>query len=178
MKYAWITIKHKWYVLLASFKVDLPLWRALVHDLSKFSWAELPHYERQICGDKDDPKGFATAWLHHYHHNDHHWEHWIVESAHSRSNPTRDGCIVDNCLEMPGICVQEMVADWLGKEMYLTGSWDMTEWLEKSLPKMKLHPKTRCSVYLELELLGYPKFCDECPGWFHWEIHPWEGEEE
>ena len=54
MKYFWATIRHKWYVLLASFKVDLPLWRALIHDLSKFSWAELHHYDRQffgVCGD-------------------------------------------------------------------------------------------------------------------------------
>lgn len=176
MKYFWAAIRHKWYVLLASFKVDLPLWRALVHDLSKFSWAELPHYDRQFFGDKGDPEGWARAWLHHYHRNDHHWEHWIIYSVHSDS-PTREGNIVDNCLTMPEVCVLEMVADWMGASKTHTGSWDMTEWLEKSLPKMKLHPKTRCKVYLELTVQGYPQFCNGCPGWLsRWKKHPFEGE--
>lgn len=146
MRYFWATIRHKWFVLLASFKTGLPLWRALIHDLSKFGPSELLHYDRQFFGDKGDPAGFARAWLHHYHHNDHHWEHWIVESIHSHADPTRDGCIVDNCLPMPKICVLEMVTDWTGASRAYTGSWDMDEWLDKSLVQMKLHPNTRDAV--------------------------------
>lgn len=158
MKYFWATIKHKWCVFLASFKTGLPLWRALIHDLSKFTRSELRHYDRQFFGDKGDLRGFAVAWLHHYHCNDHHWEHWIVESIHSHSSPTRDGCIVDNCLAMPQVCVKEMITDWLGASKAYTGTWGMSEWLERSLPKMRLHPDTRDSVYHELYLLGYDEF--------------------
>lgn len=156
MKYFWLTVKHKWYVFLASFKIGLPLWRVLVHDLSKFTPAELPHYNRQFCGPKDDPQGFAVAWLHHYHRNDHHWEHWIVHSIHSHSSPTRDGgIIVDNCLEMPDDTVREMIADWMGASKAYTGSWDMESWLSKNLPKMKLHPITSAQVGTYLIYLGY-----------------------
>ena len=143
MKYFWIVIKHKWYVLLAGLRLKLPLWRALTHDLSKFTRAELPHYNRQFCGDKGDPEGFARAWLHHYHRNDHHWEAWIVESIQSHTDPTRDSCIVDNCLQMPLVCVMEMFADWLGASKAYTGSWDMDEWFDSHIEEMRFHPKTR-----------------------------------
>ena len=150
MKYFWATIRHKWFVLLASFKTGLPLWRALIHDLSKFTRAELPHYDRQFFGSKGDSEGFARAWLHHYHRNDHHWEAWIVHSIHSRSCPDRDDIIVDNCLPMPRICVIEMITDWMGASKAYTGSWDMAEWLGLNLRRMHLHPRTRDLV---LELL-------------------------
>jgi hypothetical protein len=154
MRYFWATIRHKWFVFLASFKVGLPFWRALVHDLSKFTWAELPLYNRQFFGDKSDPAGFARAWLHHYHCNDHHWEHWIVESIHSHTKD-RDGCIIDNCLAMPVVCVQEMIADWLGASKAYTGSWVMTDWLQKNLMRIKVHPGTMESIVKALSFLGY-----------------------
>lgn len=157
MQYFWLTLRHKWFVFLASFKVGLPIWRALIHDWSKFLPSELPYYNRQFCGNKDDPVGFAIAWLHHYHHNSHHWEHWIVESIHSHSSPNRDDCIVNNCLAMPDVCIQEMIADWLGASKAYTGSWDMQKWIIKALPKMKVHPQTREKVLIELERLGLYK---------------------
>lgn len=158
MKYFWATIRHKWFVFLASRKVGLSLWKALIHDLSKFGPSELSHYNRQFFGDKGDPRGFATAWLHHYHRNDHHPEHWIVESIHSHSSPDRDGCIVNNCLPMPDVCVKEMVADWMGASRAYTGSWRMDEWLEKSLSGMSLHPDTKYAVYVELFRLDYDQY--------------------
>lgn len=146
MRCFWAIVKHKWFVLLASFRTKLPLWRVIMHDMSKFTIKELPHYDRQFFGDKGDPHGYAKAWLHHYHHNDHHWEHWIIESIHSSVSPNRDGCIVDNCLPMPRICVKEMITDWLGASKTKTGSWDMKKWLTENLPKMRLHPDTRWHV--------------------------------
>lgn len=77
MSYFWATIRHKWFVLLASYKIGLPFWRAIVHDLSKFTKAELPHYNRQFFGDKGDELGFAHAWLHHQNKNPHHWGHYL-----------------------------------------------------------------------------------------------------
>lgn len=139
MRYFWATVRHKWFVLLASFKTGLPLWQAIIHDLSKFSRAELPHYDRQFFGDKGDPKGFARAWLHHQNCNPHHWEYWITRSDHSHGGSRAE----DGCLQMPSIYIVEMVTDWLGASRAYTRSWDMTEWLEKNLPNMKLHSNTR-----------------------------------
>ena len=147
MKYFWATIRHKWFVLLAARKIGLPLWRALIHDLSKFTRAELPHYQRQFYGARDDLKGFAIAWLHHQHYNDHHWEHWITCSLHSHSSQTRDGGVIENdCLPMPRVCVKEMVADWLGASKAYTGAWDMDDWLRENLYKMRLHSATKEAI--------------------------------
>ena len=147
MKYFWSTIRHKWFVIKASFRVGLPLWCALVHDLSKFGQSELPHYNRQFFGDKGDPRGFATAWLHHQNYNPHHWEYWMTRSDHSHG---KSGA-VDKCLPMPEIYVREMIADWLGASMTYTGSWDITSWSTKNMPNMYLHPDTRQRIMQLLE---------------------------
>lgn len=142
LKYAWLTVKHKWFVFLACAKMDVPFGRALVHDLSKFGPAELPHYGRQFFGDKGDPQGFARAWLHHQNHNPHHWEYWVTRSGHSRGGANAEGV-----MPMPETYVREMIADWMGASRAYTGSWDMNEWLSDNLPKMNLHPQTRGTVY-------------------------------
>lgn len=147
MKYAWLTLKHKWYVLLAWRKFgwsSFTLWKAITHDLSKFSRVELSHYNRHFCGDKRDPVGFATAWLHHQNCNPHHWEYWITRSDHSHG---RSGA-VDGCLLMPIPDVIEMIADWMGASMAYTGSWEISEWLDKNLSRMQLHPRTANRISL------------------------------
>lgn len=144
MRYFWITVKHKWCVFLASLQTGLPLWLTLVHDLSKFTRHELPHYDRQFFGDKGDPEGFAVAWHHHIIHNPHHPEHWTyIDKA------------GDQVLPMPPVYVKEMVTDWLGASRAYTGSWDMTTWLDKNLSTMHLHPETWRLVGVELSHLGY-----------------------
>lgn len=147
----WETLLHKWFVLLASRKVGLPLWRVIVHDLSKLTKAELPHYNRQFFGDKGDALGFASAWVHHQNRNDHHWEYWITRSDY----PRVVDLAIDGCLPMPTVCVREMIADWMGAGRLKTGSWDISEWLACSLPKMRLHPETRDRVETELARIGY-----------------------
>ena len=154
MKYFWITVKHKWFVFLASLRTGLPLWRVIIHDLSKFMRAELPHYDRQFFGDKNDPVGFAGAWLHHQNLNPHHWEYWITRSDHSHGGSGA----VDGCLKMPRLYVIEMITDWLGASKAYTGSWDMTTWLEGNLQKMRLHPETRLEIWHQLFLLGYEEY--------------------
>jgi len=147
LQYAWSTIKHRWYVLLASRKVRLPLWQALLHDLSKFTPAELPYYGKHFFGDKSDPDGFAVAWIHHQNMNPHHWEYWIPRTIHIRAagEPAP--------WPMPERYVREMVADWLGASKAYTGSWEMDEWLSKNLPTMKLHIKTRSLIEVVLREL-------------------------
>lgn len=140
LQYAVLTIKHKWFVLLASRRVGgIPFWQALAHDMSKFSLAELPHYGRQFFGDKREPDRFAEAWLHHQNSNPHHWEYWIPRTEHNRKKASMKAA---GPMPMPERYVREMVADWMGASRAYTGSWDMVDWLEKNLPRMDLHPVT------------------------------------
>jgi hypothetical protein len=142
MKYFWATIRHKWFVFLASFKVGVPLWFAIIHDWSKFLPSELPHYDRQFFGDRGDPVGFAVAWLYHQNRHPHHPEFWITRHDHSHGEKVA----IDECLPMPEVYIREMIADWLGASMAYTGSWDMQEWLAGNLEKKRLHPDTRIAV--------------------------------
>jgi hypothetical protein len=129
LQYAWITIKHKWFVVVAGIKIGVPLSTLLKHDNSKFSLKELPHYGQHFFGDKGNPDGFAKAWLHHQKHNKHHWEYWSGQPV-----------------EMPDEYVLEMIADWMGAGRAYTGSWDISEWFVQNNEKMKLHPLTRAKV--------------------------------
>jgi hypothetical protein len=146
-KYLLSTLKHKWYVILASRKVGLPLWRALVHDLSKFLPVEFPHNARKYFGGNPDPAGYLQAWLYHQNHNPHHWSYWILGS--------QSGIGSDLVLPMPEIYVREMVADWMGMEMINTGSWNMSKWLRASLPVFVLNPATVQLLQHVLGELGY-----------------------
>jgi Family of unknown function (DUF5662) len=84
LKYARLTLEHKFYVFIAGILTGTPIWQLLVHDLSKFSFAEVFAYGRQFFGDKGDPDGFARAWLHHQNLNPHHWEYWLSRSGHAK----------------------------------------------------------------------------------------------
>lgn len=42
--YLKVVLRHKWFVLLASRQMGVPLWIAFIHDLSKFSPAEWNAY--------------------------------------------------------------------------------------------------------------------------------------
>lgn len=166
MKYFWSTLKHKWFVFLAGFRVGLPLWQAITHDLSKFLKTELLHYDRQFFGDKGDQPGFAVAWLHHQNCNPHHWEYWITRSDHSKGASEAVG----GCLPMPERYVREMVADWMGASKAYTGSWDMSEWLSRNLAGMKLHPMTLQHIESVLEHLNYHCHFDRFANMFRVEI--------
>lgn len=146
MKYFWLTMKHKWFVLLAGCRVGAPLWRLLLHDLSKLLPAELPHYQRQFFGRADDPAGFIGCWLHHQNRNAHHWEYWIPRTGHHRCNPAYPDM---KPLPMPMWAVKEMIADWLAAGRAYEGRWpDLTNWtwLEKSWNRMQLHKDTQIRI--------------------------------
>lgn len=146
MKYFKQTLIHKWWVLIAGLRLGgIPLWRLLIHDWTKFTPAELPHYNRQFFGDKNDPVGFAKAWNHHESHNPHHWGYWIARSGKYMGQP----------LPMPKTYVREMVADWWGAGRTYNHSWNMTKWLTNSLPNIILHEDTRKEVINVLEEIGY-----------------------
>ena len=148
LKYFWLTIKHKWFVLIAGLKIDTPLWRLLKHDLSKFTPSELPHYGCQFFGRANNPLGFIGCWVHHQNRNDHHWEYWIPRTGHNRCTPPYPD---DKSIPMPIAAVKEMVADWVGASRAYEGRWptkDNWPWMDKNLDGIlkRLHPETRVDV--------------------------------
>ena len=58
-------------------------------------------------------------------------------------------------MEMPQHFALEMIADWMGASYVYTGSWDMTDWLWKNIPKIILHSNTAEYVRQTLDMLGY-----------------------
>ena len=72
---------HKWYVFKLSIKAGIPI-RGLLHDLSKYSPAELfesvKYYNGKVSPIKisKEKNGYSKAWLHHKGRNKHHFEYW------------------------------------------------------------------------------------------------------
>ena len=150
---------HKWYVFLAGRKIGVPIWRLIIHDWQKFAPLEFKAYAQNFFADDEfrqrennlafekysvaeaAPYGhyikerFAYAWLHHENTAPHHWGYWIRRSGEHAGYP----------LPMPRKYIYEMVADWMGASKAYTGSWDMTEWLDRNLPNYrdKMHIRTR-----------------------------------
>ena len=149
-------LQHKWFVLIAGLRIGgIPIWRLLIHDLSKFSPAEFGPYARAFLGVRTDETDaeFAVAWLHHENRNPHHWGHWVARSGKYTGKP----------LAMPEAYAREMVADWWAAGRAYAGSWDMTEWLNKSVDGFPLHHETREAVRLALLDAGYHHI--ETAGW-------------
>ena len=163
-KYLKYLLRHKWFVLLAGQKLKVPMWRLLLHDLSKFLSCEWLPYARSFYGPKAlylwaDTYGkyanytgrgaaqvkreFDAAWLHHQHHNLHHWQSWVLRED---NGGTR-------ALQMPEQYVREMVADWYGAGRAITGRWEAGEWFDKNQHKMMMHNATYARV---VELLRKP----------------------
>ena len=168
IKYAWLTIKHKWFVLRAGLVLKVPLWRLLIHDLSKFRPSELPHYGRQFFGPADHPRGFMCCWLRHQNRNPHHWEYWVPRTGCNRCSPIYPN---NEPIFMPGWAMREMVADWAGACRAYEGHWPSREvlagkkvwhwkWLEEHFPtKMQLDPITRATIRDALDLLFRSNLC-------------------
>lgn len=141
LKYAWIALKHKWYVFLGGLRTRANLWDLIKHDWTKFLPSELPHYGRQFYGSADDHEGFICCWTRHQNRHQHHWEYWIPRTG--LTYPDNEP------IPMPVRAVREMVADWLGAGKAYAGKWpdpDNWEWYENNKNRMRLHPKTRMKV--------------------------------
>ncbi len=176
--YIW---RHKWHVFLTCLRLKVPFIQALLHDNSKFSYAEFSPYLDWFYNDQGTKfnggytweftenenlrKAFDVAWNNHIHHNPHHWQYWLIE---------------DKAIPMPEIYVREMVADWVGFSICKSGHNDVSTWYPKQ--KLNLHPKTRGIVEAILATnYGFsltPKYADnnndvwtvsnQCvnPGWW------------
>jgi hypothetical protein len=132
-------MRHKWFVLLAGRKIGVGWWQLLVHDFSKFSFAEWGAYVRSFYnpdGTKRDWKSrtaretaeFDWAWNHHQKTNPHHWQYWVLTTD---SDEPRY-----RVLPMPYKFVKEMVADWVGAGRAITGRIEVHEWYKANRHKM------------------------------------------
>jgi len=144
LKYAHYVARHKWFVLVAGRKTGAPLWRLLIHDVSKFlpcEWFPYVAYfygRPPITGEESRRRAedFDRAWLHHQHANPHHWQHWVLRQD--------DGEV--KVLPMPENFVREMVADWAGAGRAIAGKWEVAEWYWTNFERVRLHPATRAQV--------------------------------
>lgn len=101
--------EHITYVREAGQKIGVHQVQLDTHDRSKWSEAEFPGYARHFKGG-GAPDLFASAWLHHIHHNPHHWQHWIFSDGYAPKNSQVENGVV----AMPNVYALEMIADWMG----------------------------------------------------------------
>ena len=157
IKYLKYLLKHKYYVAKECFKQGL-FWRGLVHDLSKFSPLEWKAYRNYFYGEYIEynrfpqmakyefdcwavskegvSEAFDYAWLNHQHKNPHHWQHWVLKEDSGNVKIMR----------MPTQYAVEMVCDWIGAGIAITGKREANLWYEKNKDKMQLHEETRILV--------------------------------
>lgn len=158
-QYLRLVCDHIRFVREAGKKVNA--WPALleVHDQSKFSEIEFCGYATHFP-NRTNPDGFAEAWLHHCHVNPHHWQHWLSPDGYSVP-----GSRVENGAHiMPGLYLDEMIADWMGAGMAYSGSWDMRDWLVENLPKIRLHSLSRNELAQKLIAVGYAEVVENWRG--------------
>ena len=156
LKYLKYLIVHKYYVAKFCFRFGL-YWRGLIHDWSKLLPDEFIPYREYFYGDHEswrDLSGdmklhipfdktkefwsaqFSYAWLRHIHRNDHHFQHFILRNDDRSVMP----------LQMPYKCVQEMVADWCGAGVAITGKLEVWNWYDKNRDNILLHPTSRAAA--------------------------------
>lgn len=152
IKYLKYIYFHKLYVFQACMKWKVPLWRAIIHDYSKFFPSEWGPYVRAFHnpdGSKRNIKTdsntidmnkisaeFAVAWNSHQKRNPHHWQWWVVLND-------EDGMVA---LEMPDTYIREMLADWEGAGKAITGNADARGWYIRQYDKFIMHPNTRKAI--------------------------------
>jgi hypothetical protein len=156
--YFWYVCKHKWFVARGCRLLGVSAWQAVIHDWVKFLPVEFVPYVHQFYnhdGSKRsvrdasgayDPNqqstAFQYAWLHHQRQK-HHWQAWISIG---------DGGNL-SALPIPTCYVREMVADWYGAGMAISGKNDVEGWYYKNKDKIILHPAARVEVEATIQEL-------------------------
>lgn len=149
-KYIATLTDHITYVIEAGRNIGVPMDQLWIHDDSKWTADEFPGYALHFQGG-GAPDAFASAWLHHIHHNPHHWNYWLFADGYS----PKGSQVESGAVEMPEKYALEMIADWMGAGRAYTGSWDMTDWLLENIPRIRLHSKTALYVMSMLDKFGY-----------------------
>lgn len=142
MGHLWTVLRHKYWVARYCFAVGL-YWQGLVHDLSKFSPAELFPGMRFFQGSRSpadaerEKLGTAQSWLHHKGRNRHHIEYWMdYDPEVGRFGP----------LPMPLPFVAESICDRISASLVYRGALYTVEYpLEyylKGREWIPVHPET------------------------------------
>ena len=141
-----ITITHhKWVVMKGCFRVGLYK-QGLLHDMSKYSWAEFKTGVQYYQGNRSpnaaekEEKGYSSAWLHHKGRNKHHFEYWM-DVAMKKDNWKVIG------VKMPLNYLVEMVMDRIAAcKIYQGKNYtdDMPyAYFERSKEYITMHPETK-----------------------------------
>lgn len=144
-------LRHKWFVFRGALKVNpcsiRLLYRAIMHDMSKFIPSEFIPYAKTFYkpdGSKQyvETDAFNMAWNHHQKRNKHHHQYWVLREDSGKVY----------ALEMPDIYIQEMIADWIGAGWAIHGKWSgVFKWYKENKDKMILHEVTRHAVETYLD---------------------------
>jgi hypothetical protein len=148
LRYLSYVLRHKWYVFWAGWKLAPDFWSLLVilpqlivHDWTKFMpWEWIP-YTRFFYGGFQPPQAaadFKVAWNHHQKLNAHHWQYWVLV------NDSDEPKI--SALDMPERYIREMVADWVGAGLAITGRIEVADWYRKNYDNIILSERTRDRV--------------------------------
>jgi len=122
-------------------ELGLPLWQAIIHDWHKFLPDEWRAYRQKFYGGEAGSRLVATmrdkrfdeAWLKHQNRAPHHWQYWI----------RFDDAGQEVVMPMPDRFRREMLADWRGAGLAITGKDNTLEWYTPRRDGIKLHPLTR-----------------------------------
>ncbi len=158
LQYLRYLIAHKFWVLVAGFRLPLRmtpsrLWRLISHDWTKFLPSEWGPYVETFYGTipKNSPGAaelsqlrYDRAWNHHQKTNDHHWQYWVLIFD--------DG--TERLVDPPVDAVWEMVCDWAGAGRAIHGSWDVAVWYVESRELIRLHPNAKDLAEKLLESFG------------------------
>ena len=131
--------QHIAYVWEAGLRLNVSTDQLYIHDASKFSKQEFKAYALYFHGTSIqrvlEEEMFAYAWLHHIHNNEHHWLHWIFPGD------TKNVSFIKNqCISMPSIFINEMVADWLSARRQRIGRYDVKTLDDNYLQQIQIHP--------------------------------------
>ena len=155
LKHFHLINKHRFIVFKLSIRAGVPL-QGLVHDLSKYSFAEFFEEARYYAGTYSpiknaiDDMGYSKAWLHHKGRNKHHFEYWIDYAADG------DGNLAG--MKMPDKYIIEMFMDRIAaskvymKEKYTDRS--PLEYYNRGKGKILLHEHTKELLEMCLEMLA------------------------
>ena len=150
LNYLKYVMKHKYFVFVAAWKIQPSIhlmYRALVHDLSKFKPSEfIPSAKTFYAPDGskqyNETVEFNQAWNDHQKRNKHHWQYFMLKMDRGDIK----------CMSMPTIYLLEMLADWLGAGRCINGSWDYTiKWYDINKDNMQLNKDSRfiLEAYIE-----------------------------
>ena len=168
--------RHRHLVMRHCFQVGL-YGRGLLHDLSKYSWAEFRVGARYYQEGKRSPNaaerqeiGYSVAWMHHKGRNKHHYEYWSDLSLKTRRYeyfPMPRKYLVEMVMDRRAACMTYQGKDYTcaspliylqsSKERLLMNEQTQRE-LEYILTMLRDEGEEKTFRYLKEEVLKDKKF--------------------